>query len=349
MKLAAAFVVLTTVAVAVAAYVSAVPPSEAVRAPGWDDTSARGHSRLVAALAEAGTVRVLESTLLLLPSDAGLGDTLFLFPTNRPPLSEELGRVEAFVQAGGTLVIAADGFHADSIAARLGHRFIGLPVLLAAGSSMDCVRVDFPLGPAVVSACLPSPSALPRSATPADAGAGPFDLVANSTDDVVLDLDKDGRLSLGDQGPGRFTVGAMWQRGDGHVLLIADGEIWRNDAVLVNAQNLALARQAVNPETGGTVYLDATGAIDSRADVVLLRSYRALLPTGTRLAVTLAMAVLASVSIVLATPHAERWNSHRPSLDEGDAEIEEPAHQQIDRFIATSTIGTQPESNEVLK
>lgn len=300
----------------------------------WDEAGGDGHSRLADALSEDSTVRVVESSLSLLPPDAGPDDTLFVFLTAREPTDGEAHRVARFVQDGGTLVLAADGTGGGRLLASLGMSLHGIPAMRAEGEG--CVTVRIPVGEGTFAACLPSPSAYPE--TSLERAPVNLTFAARSEQRLLFDLDADGRLALEDQAPGHLPVALSWQHGSGQVVAIAESDLWRNRVILDMPSNTALALALA--DGAGTVYLDGMGGQETQAQRLEADWLRVLgedgpgaWPAATVLA---AGAVLAGV-----LPRLPVWRPHRVHGGEADPRIREPAEQMLRESVrghkATST------------
>ncbi len=289
---------------------------------GWDDPGPDGHTLLVERLSSQAALRVVVGSIGSIPAAAGAGDVLFLFPTHRAAAVSEAERLEDFVAAGGTVVVATDGGHANSWASGLGAMFHGQPVLLAPGAERDCVEtvVQLLLAHAL---CLPSPSAMPdlEDALVAEAV---FQQVAKSGHEVFLDLDGDQELSLADQGPGHYPVVAAWQLGQGTVWVIADGDLWRNGVVTERQGHLEFA--AGLAQGADTIYLDSTAGARSGLGHLAVPLYRALGGLTTNDLAAVALMLVAAALAVSTAPRTTRWAPHEWKPAE-DPELEaEAAH-----------------------
>jgi hypothetical protein len=293
----------------------AVPPLLARPGPGaaWDDSGPDGDSGLVATLSAHHPVRVLRHSDGALPADAGAGEALFLFPGHRAATDAEMRRVLGFAQRGGLVALAADGRHAGAWLAELGLQVQGVAALLPPGANATCVAAPAPLPDATGDAapfgavCLASPTAFPDIARLRAAAPGARS--ANSTQAVFLDLDGDGELGLGDQGPQPFPMAVSLRHGDGWVVALADGDAWRNKA---DPQNLAYAEALVAGR--GTVYVDSTSDASAAADPWLRPMLAALEAPGRPEAVALACLLLAAAVAAAAAPHARAWLPQRAPL-----------------------------------
>jgi MYXO-CTERM domain-containing protein len=232
--------------------------------PAWNDTSGTGHSELANHLAEQAHVAVLQSSLALLPSDSGPGAALFLFATPRQPTQAEGTAVRDFAQRGGTVVVATDGGHANLWLDRLGGVLNGLPPSLPPNATAKgCLPTLFEVDGHRQAACLPSPTVLADQSQQVVDGRA---VVGRLLVPVGLDLDGDGNLGLGDQPPATYPVSYQWTLGAGKVILVSDGDLWTNSAVLETPDNLGLASLLAG--TASTLYLDSTSHPDGATDAV---------------------------------------------------------------------------------
>lgn len=314
--------------------------------PGWDEVDSDGHSRLVETLALEGTVRALEGNIGLLPSEAGEGDVLFLFPTYRPATGNEVGRVQEFVDQGGTLIIASDGQHARAWSQRLGVSPNSFPAILSSdgSSASDCVTVELYITSVPREICLPSPSAYLKLDSETHLDGITIKQAATSREPVFLDLDEDGALTLGDQGPQSFVMAVEWSYGNGTVFTIADGDLWRNGVLsdLTESANLQAARdfgRMVDAERG-TIYLDSSAADAgplSTAKRPLYASLSAPRPADIVLLGTLLVGIALLVGVA---PRVPRWVRHAPDPDAVDEAVQSQAYQCIlrDPFSSPSVV-----------
>jgi hypothetical protein len=297
--------------------------------PGWQDASPDGGTSLASALSVRGPVRVIEGSEGVLPASAGAGDALFLFPTHRPAAALEIQAVAGFVSRGGLLVMATDGANGDPWARQFGFQLQGFAALLPPGANGSCVRAlgvvpDGPPQPI----CLPSPSAFPDLERFAAVQSGAA-AVGNSTDSVFLDLNQDGRLDLGDQGPSPFPMAVRWPHGRGLVIAVADGDLWRNGNVADHPETLAYAQRLVEGKTG-TLYLESISAPRGPATAAYMATYRWLsapsLVEGAALGLVGAALLLAALQVAKAAP----WRAHTASGSAEDPALEEGARALLD-------------------
>lgn len=297
----------------------------------WDDPSDAGHSMLVDELARDHNVRVVESSLALLPDEAGDGDVLFLFPTHRPAAQAEVDQVRNFVADGGRLVMAADGQNAAPWAHALGIKYQGLPAILAPGHESTCIPTTVPTDTGAFSVCLPSPTTFPNLTRVAD-GHIEFSHISLSDVPVFLDTDQDKELSIGDQGPVTSPVALQWSFGLGHVIAIADADLWRNSFLRSEDGGGNLALAGALADDAETVYVDSSGRQDGYASRVLNPGYRVLSAPGLWGGVAF-VAVLASVALGTATaPRAKPLLPHDPPEDAVDHDVEQAAMAYLARL-----------------
>ena len=291
--------------------------------PGWTDASPEGHEALVQELARAHEVRVLQHSLGALPTEAGAGDALVLFPTHRPASDLERARVWSFVDAGGLLVVATDGGNGRPWLDDLGLALQEVPALLPPGAPAGCVATPAPLvDGGSMPICLPSPTVFPDLARLREAlaaagaeGAAAAGEAQNSTQAVILDLDGDGTLSLGDQGPLAFPMAVHVRRGAGDVVVLSDADLWRNAAASPN-----LAYAAALTGEAGVVYLDSSSDHGAAVDAWRRPAYQALSAPTPLQAAGLGLAGASLLLISLRLPRAPRWDPHRaPRLEEDEA------------------------------
>lgn len=325
-----AIVVLTVVTLSVVA-VGLFTPSGSGGA--WDDEGPDGHSALVQRLSDDRSVRIIKSSLALLPRDAGADDALLLFPTHRPASAVEVERVRSFVEDGGLLVLAADGDNAAPWAEALGVRFKGLPALLPPESELDCVPIQYPLAGTTHDVCLPSPTTFPDldRLTTGDVSLGH---VAYSQTPVFLDADRDGTLSAGDQGPVASPVVLQWDFGPagGQVVAVADADVWRNSVVRDHPGNLEFAR-ALTTSQGGELFVDSSGAQPTLLDRMNNPGYRLL--SGPDL-VGHGLLLLLLLGLVVGTrsvPRISALRPHDPPENATDPVVAQAAMDMVHEYL----------------
>lgn len=307
----------------------------------WRDAGPAGHAELVERLSQQHDVRVLESSLALLPAVAGPGDTLFLFPTHRAPVQDELDRVRGFVSGGGHLAVATDGGSAMDWADAFGVRLHGMPALLPPGQAGDCIAAEFRVGGQVHGICLPSPTAFPNLTT---AGSGvTFAEVGSSSVPVLLDTDGDGNLSVGDQGPVAVRLVLQWQAGAGRITAIADADLWRN-GVPGQQSNLLLAEALAGG--GGTVYVDNSGVQPTYKDRVAGSWYRALSSTSAAAAWLLVPILVATVSAAMLAPRIKPLRPHDPLEDAVDPTVEAAAQRILQAHLGTTRLAARDDEGK---
>ncbi len=331
-----AFVLL--LAAGIITWVSA--PDADAAGPDWHDDEEAGHAVMVDRLTKVREpVRVVESGLGVLPREAGDGDVLFLFPTNRPASAAEVTRVVDFVEAGGLLVVAADGQHVTQWAERLGHRFRGLPALLPPGSAVACVTANVTVDGAVYNPCFPSPTVFPPLQNPVLEQEAVFDFVAKASEPVWIDLDEDGRMDAdASEAPARYPMAVGWQRGEGNVIALADADLFRNQALRDEPEN-ELFLQALARSVPGDIYVDVSGGPRGPIERYMMPAYHAASAPGLLEGIALGLVLVGTLAGILAIPYATGWSRHAPNLD-GDPQVEENALQ----LIQQSTRGRQPAS-----
>lgn len=292
--------------------------------PAFDDAGGDGHATLAATLARAGPVSAVEGSLALLPADAGDGDVLFLFPSHRAPQAGEADRVRRFAEDGGRVVVAADGQASAGWLAALGLPApAAIPLVQAPGEAVGCLELALPSWPGQ-RACLPSPTSFPNPGPAAGRQGGE----ANAL--VFLDLDADGTLSLGDQGPFNLTVGLQGTPEGLDVVAVADGDLWRNAEVATHPGNLDLAVALANAGPApGTTYLDSTAAADQ--PWAYAAAVRALASPSTGQLAAFGLVVLAVAAAAVRMPRARAWTPHRHDPEAEDPELERAIAQALHR------------------
>lgn len=287
----------------------------------WTDNGAMGHSDLADRLTQTTDVRVIKSSLALLPEKAGEGDVLFLFPTHRPAGDAEIDRVERFVANGGTLVIAADGGNAASWAKALGVNFKGLPVVLPPDQQADCVPVEVPWLGGTHSVCLPGPTAFPDLEDIIE-GTVEFTAVSFSGFPVFIDLVGDGEIRMGDHvAPAPMVL--QWDHGtqSGRIVGIADGDVWRNYIVREQPANLEFAHTLAQEARSGTVYLDNSGSQVTVLEKSSNPWYRLIAGPDTTGFLVLTAVVLAMIVAAVLAPRVRRMRPHSPPGDSEDPDV----------------------------
>lgn len=299
----------------------------------WDDQGPDGHSALAQRLADSHPVFAIESSLALLPEGNG-EDALFLFPTHRPATPAELARVQAFLQRGGLVVVAADGGHADTWADAFGVRFKGLPALLPPGVETDCMRTDVPFEGMVHGVCLPSPTTFPDLAN-LTTGDVAFRQVSYSLLPVFLDADLDGHLGTGDQGPVVSPLVLQWDVGEGRVVAVADGDAWRNGLVADHPSNLEFAHALA--ASSDRVFLDTSGVQPQLSDRIANPAYRTLAGPALVAQAGLALFLLGLALAVGRIPRVAPLRVHDPPRDAVDADVARAAARTFkDHFAGSS-------------
>lgn len=314
----------------------------------WDDDGSGGHGDLAQRLADDHPVFAVESSLALLPTSAGSGDTLFLFPTHRPASEAEVRRVQEFLHDGGLLVMAADGSNADAWAGALGVNFKGLPALLPPDAEVDCVPARVPQGVVIHDVCLPSPTTFPDLDRLAD-GDVSFSHVSYSEMPVFLDADLDGRLSAGDQGPVVSPMVLQWDLGaaGGRVVAVADGDVWRNGVVRDHPGNLEFAQALAGD---GDVFLDSSGVQPTVAARLANPGYRLLSGPDAIGNAVLALLLLGTAVAVRGVPRITPLRVHAPPPDASDPRVTHAALEVLHEYLhapeARRTRPTRPDLDD---
>lgn len=291
----------------------------------WEDDGVHGHSDLADRLSRSSEVRVIGSSLSLLPTTAGGGDVLFLFPTHRPASTTEVAQVQRFVEQGGLLVIAADGANAATWSKGFGVNFKGLPVSLPPGEEAECVATDIPWRGTTHAVCLPGPTAFPDLDELTERNIR-FDEVSYTTIPVYIDIDGEGQIDAGDQAA-RVPVGVQWSHGDqgGHVVAIADGDVWRNHIVREEAGNLELAAAFADAASQGTVYLDNSGSQSTLQERTQNTWYRVASAPDTREQAMLSLFFVVFATGAVLAPRVKRLLPHDPPSHSEDPDVRERA------------------------
>jgi hypothetical protein len=269
----------------------------------WRDGSPSGHQGLVDFLAGGTQVSVLEATLSLLPNDAGPGHTLFLFPSHRSPSAAELRTVQAFLERGGTVVIAADGGKATEWTEPLGATVLGLPVVHPPESEVTgCLQASFALEGGLQEACLPSPSVVVAAESPG------VERIGRLLVDVGLDLDGDQSLELLDRAPNTYPVALRWNVGAGSVTLVSDADLWRNAVVAAHPENLVFAQALAS--SADAIFFDSTSSGHSNLGAVQTAVTQASAEGSSRQGLVFMLAGGALVAAFLVQPRHHAWRNH---------------------------------------
>jgi hypothetical protein len=115
-----------------------------------------------------------------------------------------------------------------------------------------------------------------------------------------------------------------WPHGQGLVIAVADGDLWRNGNVAAHPETLAYAQRLVEGRAG-VLYLESASAPRSLPTAAYMATYRWLsapsLPEGVALALAGAALVVAARQVATAAP----WRAHVASGAAEDPQVEDAA------------------------
>lgn len=305
--------------------------------PGWDDEGEGGHTAFAQRLATRHEVRALEGSVALLPADAGDGDLLFLFPTYRPVTHAEAERLTGFVTQGGLLVIATGGGHGSNWTETLGVRFQGLPALAADPENETCLNAAVSIDDASHPICMQAPTSFPNTTHLMTQDEIEYDFIGRSNRNAFIDTNRDGRLSLGDQGPQRVPLVLQWSVGEGQIIAISDGTVWQNHVVSEHQENLETAAViADKTDPDGAIYIDSTASSPrSQTNAVARPLYAGLSIPENQQWTALSVAALGLAGAAWLARRASPWKPHQAVSDAEDPELERRAREFLSGTVAS--------------